>query len=122
MADLKLSDNNDLELVDGKLSFVTGREARAQSIKMALQTWLGECGTVYNEDAGVPYLQIIFNPNEPATPDAVRLILTERILALPGVQGVQLAAVFDNATGELTVTGTAQADEGEIDFTAGVSP
>ena len=43
--DLKLTDY-DMDLTNGELSFVTGRDAIAQDVQMNLRTWLGE--TVYD--------------------------------------------------------------------------
>ena len=55
--DLLLTDY-DMDLTDGELSFVNGREAIGQDVQMRLRTWLGE--TVYDTTAGVPWIQAIF--------------------------------------------------------------
>ena len=39
--DLLLTDY-DLDLTNGELTFVTGRDAIAQDVQMSLRTWLGE--------------------------------------------------------------------------------
>ena len=112
--DLKLTDY-DLDLTGGDLSFVEGKQARAQDIQMALRTWLGE--TPYDTTAGVPWLQAIFSQPKNPNIDAIRFILERRILDRPGVLGVQLDPVFDRSSRVLTITGTANTVDGEIDFT-----
>ena len=110
--DLKLT-GHDMDLTDGELSFVTGGIAIGQDIKMALRTWLGE--TVYDETVGVPYLQVIFKGTNPNL-NAVRFILSQIVARRPGVLGVQLTPVLDRPTRDMTVTGTADTIDGEIDF------
>lgn len=111
--DLKLEDY-DLELLNGELSFVLGKDAIAQDVTMALRTWLGE--TVYDLSAGVPYLQIIFKGKNPNL-TSVRFILEQKILSRPGVLGVALEELeLDPNTRELKVAGTIDSVDGEIDF------
>jgi hypothetical protein len=110
--DLKLTDY-DMDLTDGDLSFVTGREAIAQHATMRLRTWLGE--TVYDTTAGVPWLQVIFKDKNPNL-DSVRFILEQNILRTPGVTGVDLTLELDTLTRVLTVAGTMESVDGEIDF------
>lgn len=112
--DLKLTADGDLDITNGELSFVRGRDAIAQDIKMALSTWLGE--SIYDTTAGVPYLQIIFKEKSPNV-DAIRLILKQIAERRPGVLGVQLEPDYDRQTRKLTVTGTARTIDGEVDFT-----
>jgi hypothetical protein len=112
MADLKLTDY-DMDLTNGDLSFVEGPEAIAQHIEMRLRTWLGE--TVYDTTAGVPWLQVIFKGKNPNL-SSVNFILEQNILRTPGVLAVELSLELDRATRVLTVTGTAQSIEGEVDF------
>lgn len=111
--DLRLT-NDDLDITDGELSFVTGAEAIGQDIKMALRTWLEE--TPYDENAGVPWLQVIFVNKNPDL-NSVKFILEQKVLSRPGVIGVELTPVFDRPTRVLTVTGTVETIDGEIDFT-----
>lgn len=99
--DLKLTDY-DLDLAGGHLSWVTDDEATAQAIAMALRTFLGE--SPYDRNAGVPYLEILFQRGTTAA--AARFILEQQILAVPGVAEVlELEPVIDTATRECTVTG-----------------
>lgn len=116
--DLKLDTNSDLLIQGGDFSWVKGAEAIGQHVKMRLQTWLSE--TPYDQSAGAPYLQVIFQPS--TSREAVKFILERVILATPGVTGVQLSFVFDNATREMTVTGTINALNEEIPFSVTVTP
>lgn len=111
--DLKLTDS-DLDITNGELSFVTGREAIAQDLTMAWRTWLGE--TVYDTTVGVPYLQVIFKERNPNL-DAVRFILQQIGERRPGVISVLLVPLLEAATRQLSAQGTADTIEGEIDFT-----
>ena len=111
--DLKLTDD-DIDLTNGALTFVTGKEALAQDLKMAWGTWLGE--TIHDQTAGVPWLQVIFalkNPN----PDAIRLILKQVGERRPGFISIEIVPALDTVTRTLTVTGTADTVEGELDLT-----
>lgn len=112
--DLKLF-NRDMDLVNGKLSWVTGADAKAQAIEMKLATWLGEEGTVYDRSAGVPYLQTIFGRRAPDL-TAVQAIIEAQVLAVPGILSIQLDLDYDQTTRVLSVTGTARAAEGDVDF------
>ena len=110
--DLKLT-GHDMDLTDGDLSFVNGKVAIGQDIKMAWRTFLGE--TVYDGTVGVPYVQIIFAQRNPNL-NAVRFILQQIAERRPGVNSVSLVPSLNSATRELTVTGSADTIEGEIDF------
>jgi hypothetical protein len=110
--DLTLTDY-DLDLTNGELSFVNGREAIAQDVQMSLRTWLGE--TVYDTTAGVPWLQVIFKGKNPNL-DSVKFILEQNVLRRPGVTGVELTLDFDRAARVLNVSGTLESIDGEIDF------
>jgi len=113
--DLLLTDY-DLDITDGELTFVRGAEAITQDIQMRLRTWLGE--TPYDQAAGVPYLQVIFQRGVEL--DAIQFILENRILDTPGVEQVtNLDLDLDARTRVLTVTGRALlVGDVEIDFSA----
>jgi len=112
--DLKLADD-DLDITDGSLSFVTGIEAKRQHIAMRLRTWLGE--TPYDRAAGVPYLQAIFARGTTIT--AIEFILTQIVADTPGVVEVlELNAALNTTTRELAIAGRARVAEGEVDFAA----
>ena len=116
--DLLLTDY-DVDLANGELTFVRGREAIAQDVKMRLRTWLGE--TVYDQTAGVPWIQAIFADKNPDL-NSTRFILERQILATPGVTGITLDLSFDRASRVLTVSGEMTSIDGEIDFTLEISP
>lgn len=112
--DLKLTDH-DLDITNGELSFVTGAVAIGQDIKMALRTFLGEV-PFYDESVGVPYTQVIFRGKNPNL-DANKFILESIIRRRPGVIGVlSLTLELDRTTRELSVNGTVETIDGEIDF------
>jgi hypothetical protein len=112
--DLKFTANGDMDITNGELSFVTGKEGYGQDIRMALQTWLGE--TVYDTTVGVPYNQVIFKSRN-VNLDAVRFILQQIGERRPGIISMELTPALNSTTRELNVTGNAQTIEGEIDFT-----
>lgn len=117
MADITLL-NGDMNLVNGELSFVTGQAAIGQHIEMRLKTFLGE--TVYDQSAGVPYIQIIFLKQ--TSIDSVQFILEQNVLATPGVTGiVEFVLDLDPLTRALTITGTATTIEGDVDFDVSVT-
>lgn len=111
--DLRLT-NDDMDLTNGLLSFVTGKDAHAQNLKMAWGTWLGE--NVYDLTDGVPWQQVIFSTKN-INLDAVRLILKQRGEALPGFISISLVPVLDSETRVITITGTADTVDGELDLT-----
>ena len=110
--DLRLT-GLDMDITNGDISFVNAKEAIGQDIKMAWRTFLDE--TPYDTSAGVPYVQIIFAQRNPNL-NAVRFILQQIAERRPGVISVSLDPTLDTVTRELTVTGTADTIEGEIDF------
>jgi len=114
--DLKLTDG-DMDITNGELSFVTGKEAIAQDITMALRTFLGEC--VYDLSVGVPWLQAIIGQPNPNM-ESAKLIIDQIVLARPGVTGTDTQAVFDRATKTMAVTGYVTSIEGEIDFSESI--
>ena len=116
--DLRLT-NDDMDLTGGELSWVRGREAIAQHVTMRLRTWLGE--TVYDTSAGVPWAQVIFRGKNPDLL-AAKMVLEQQVLATPGVTGVALDLSLDRPSRVLTVTGTIQSIDGEIDFATEVAP
>lgn len=111
MADIKFS-GGDMVIENGDVSIVTGQEAIGQHIEMRLRTWLGE--TVYDQAAGVPYLQVIFRKSTPI--ESIEAIIKQQVLDTPGVTGVDLTLTADSSSRELTVTGTATTIDGDVDF------
>lgn len=115
--DLRLT-SRDLDITNGDLSFVSGLDAIAQDIAMALQTWLGE--SVYDRNAGVPWLQVIFKRG--TRPDAARFILENIIRGIDGVQDVlEINASLASATRVLTVAARVRALDAEFPIAVEVS-
>lgn len=103
--DLKLTDY-DVDLTDGELSFVRLIDAVRQDIEMGLRTWLAE--TAYDRNAGLPYLQVIFQRGTTVT--SIRFIILQFLLARDGVEEViELDTSVDRNNRELTVTGRLRA-------------
>lgn len=101
-----------MDITNGELSFVRAGVAIAQDVKMAWRTFLGE--TVYDTSTGVPYTQVIFVRG--TSIDAVKLILERIALRRPGVTGASVTPTLDSETRELSVTGTIQTINEEINF------
>lgn len=101
------TDPQDLKLADGDISittdleFVSGVAGIAQSIDLAINTFVGEWFA--NLDAGVDWYGTILGKgfNEPA----IRAELRRAILSVDGVSTIsKLETSLDNATRTLTVT------------------
>ena len=117
--DLKLVDY-DLQIIDGDVSFVKGRDAIAQDITMELRTFLGTC--IYDRSVGVPYLTVIFQRG--VSPATIEQILRQFILQVPGVLTISELTVnsLSYQTRELELSGTCTTIDGEIDFSGDFSP
>ncbi len=103
---------------DGNLVLVTGTEAIAQHIVMRLKGWQGE--SVYNEDFGVPYTQVIFAGNYNA--EATRFIISNQVLQTPGVTNVSIdPPEFDADTGGISIQGSATTIDGDVNFAVEVT-
>lgn len=110
--DLKLTSSNDLDMTNLSLSFVSGIQAHAQRVKMHLQTFMGE--TVYDREAGVPWIQTILASK--LAPLAIKQILEPYCNDLPGIDEVNLDVSFSAVERRLTVTGIVKGQTEEIDF------
>ena len=110
--DLQLT-NYDLDITNGVLSFVTGRDAIRQHLEMRLRTFLEEY--VYDRSAGVPWVQVIFKRNTSLA--SVDAILRQVITATPGVEEViELNLDVNRSTRVLTGTGRVRSSEGVLNF------
>jgi hypothetical protein len=108
--DLKLDEFGDFELgLDGDLQFVTGADAVAQLIMIAVLTVKGEW--FLDLDVGIPY----FERDGVAAEDAIMgqafdsqkvvKAFAAEISSVPGVAGIlSLSATFDGPTRTMTVT------------------
>jgi hypothetical protein len=102
--DLEFSDDNDLILIDGV-------DAIRQHITIRLQFFQAEW--FLDERIGIPYYQEILRK----APDlnVVRSIFREAILTTPGVIAVtDLVTEYDGTTRTLTVSFSAQTEEGPL--------
>lgn len=110
--DLKLSATHDLAFKDGKLLLTDGASQRAQQIKIALLTFLGEWE--FDTSIGIPYLEqiLVKSPNK----FRVEAILRKKILAVQGVRSITSFELdIDRVNRSLSVHFSAETDEGKID-------
>lgn len=116
--DLEFDTDMDLVIEGGDIQFVRNQEAIAQHIRMRVQTWLGE--SVYDESAGTPFTQVIFEPGTSGI--AIQFILERRITETPGVTGVSTQFTEDRAARTFSMTGTATTIQGDVDFAISLTP
>nr|DAS24539.1 MAG TPA: hypothetical protein [Caudoviricetes sp.] len=110
--DLKLSSTHDLLLKDGKLLLTEGASQRAQQIKIALLTFLGEWE--FDTSIGIPYLEqiLVKTPNK----FRVEAILRKKILAVQGVRRITAFGLDINRINRsLSVHFAAETDEGKVE-------
>lgn len=100
MSDLKLTADGDLDITAGALTLVTGADAIAQQIKIALRLFKGEWFLSPTE--GMPYFDKIFQKG--VRPAAVESIFRRALLAIPGVLEVLfLELELDGATRQMSL-------------------
>jgi hypothetical protein len=113
MSDIKLDASGDIDVTDSTFSLVTGRDAIAQNLSIALQWFAGEW--FINRRLGIQYFGRIlirgFNDAD------VTEIFRNELLGVQGVTGiVSLDLDLDAETRQLTVVGKVTSIDGEIDF------
>ena len=100
MKDLNMSDDGDLVLTAGRLSWVEDDELIRQNLLKRLRTYSGEW--FLNINIGVPYFQAIFVKG--VDPEITEDFLIEEILSVIGVKEmVQFSMEFSAGSRELTV-------------------
>jgi len=114
MSDIKLTTGHDIDLTNGSPSLVTGRDAIAQHLNIALRFFLGEW--FLDTSQGVPYFDRIlvrgFNEAD------IQQIFRSEILKVDGITGVQSLEIdLDSEARTMTIDGRATSIDGEIDFT-----
>jgi len=111
-----LNVDNDIALdAEGNFLLVEGTDAIGQDIEMACKTFAGE--SVYNQDAGIPWLQIIFAGEY--NPEATRFLIYQKCRSRPGVETVSLdPPEYDSDDGSVTINGRVTTIEGNVDFSA----
>lgn len=93
----------DVMVQNGDLALVTDIDAIVQGLAMMLRTFLLE--SVYDRNAGLPYVQVFFDPN--TTIDAIVFTIEKRIRDFPGITGVQeITPEIDHATRTCRITGS----------------
>jgi hypothetical protein len=122
--DLKLTVNNDLDVEDGDLVFISGTEAIAQHLLIRLRTFKGEWFRDLN--IGMPYLirsgsEILDSPaailKKNPNIAIVQTRFRQAILTTPGV--IELTVFnyeWDKATRVFTLNFRALTTEGPLDF------
>lgn len=81
MADLKLGDGGDLDLTAGAVTLVTGSDAIAQQLRIALRLFKGEWFLSPTE--GIPYFEQVFQKG--VRPAALEALFRRALLKVPGV-------------------------------------
>jgi hypothetical protein len=112
---IKLTSEYDLDLSSGNLEMITGSDEIAQKLAVRFQFFLGDW--FLDQSLGVPYYQDVLVKN----PDFLVLQshFREVILETPGVASLvgELGFTFDSAARILTLTFSAQLENGEpLDF------
>lgn len=113
MADIKMTDDGDLQIDGGSLSLVTGLDGIKQDLIQKLRSFMGEWFLDLSD--GVPYYQniLIKNPN----PQVVESLLQDRILATPGVLEIlSFNLEYDPALRKLTGAFDVRSEDGIINY------
>lgn len=111
----------DILLVNGRFSFISGREAIAQDIVVRLRLFLNEW--FLNLDAGVDWWSYLgekfTNTNEVALHSEIERVVTEA----PGVESItKLSLTLDPVTRGLSISFTAPTAFGDVDISTSVNP
>jgi hypothetical protein len=113
MADFKMDSDGDLDISNGELHIVEGREAVAQEVRIGLRFFLGEW--FLETRIGIPYFTDIFkkSPNLGVIQDIFR----RAIESVPGVKRVvDITLDFNATTRTLSLSFSAETTEdGEDD-------
>jgi hypothetical protein len=98
--DVELDDDGEIHIDEEGLRLVSGAQAVAQLIRIAILLFLGEW--FLNLEKGMPWFQEILG--QKFDPVLIRQRLSERILAVPGVAEIMSVAVsFDPDSRAVTV-------------------
>lgn len=106
MSDLKLTKNNDLEILNGSLVLLTNKdEWIAQRVRIRLHTYKGEW--YLDKTIGVPYFQTILKKNTPK--DLVDSIFKRVISDTAGVKNIlKFSSTISSNTYTLTFSYTTE--------------
>lgn len=109
--DLKLSNQHDLLIKDGQLVLTSGAHQKAQQVKIALLTFLGEWQ--FDTTIGVPYLDDVLVK----TPNQIKIsaVFRQKILEVEGINRLlDFDLSIDRKARALIVEFTAETDQGVI--------
>lgn len=113
MADLKMTDDGDIQIDGGSLSLVTGVDGIRQDLIQKLRTFLGEWFLDLSD--GVSYYQNILIKNP--SPQVVESLLQDRILSTPGViEILSFNLDYDPVLRKLTGAFEVRSEEGIINY------
>lgn len=115
MSDLLLSEStNDIELVNGDLSLVSGIDAVKQSLKQRMQMFRGEW--FLDQESGIPFFQTIFQKT--TKPEVIAGILQNEIQTTPGVlELLSFDLKIETTTRELVLDFQCRGTDGVINYT-----
>lgn len=117
MTDLKLDDNHDLLIRDGRLVLVEGANQTAQQIKIALLTFFGEW--FMDTSIGLPYLSDVLIKNSAQT--KLESIIRFEILKVKNVAKIKsLKLVINRKERILNIQFEVQTSRGSIKDEIGV--
>lgn len=111
-----VTNQQDIAIIDGNLSIVTGIEEIRQLIKQRLLSFQGEWFLNFNQ--GMPYFQTILK--KATTLSAIENIYINTIIQTPGVIDIETFRLdFDPATRRANITFRALTTNGVLDFNTG---
>lgn len=117
--DLKLTADGDLDITNGRLSWVTGVNATVQRVTMRLRSLLGE--SVYNRLGGTPWRQVLFQRG--ITEAQATAILAQHIRSTRGVDDVvDLVVAIDRTDRTMNVRGVVTASGDSVPINITVNP
>lgn len=113
MSGIRLNEDGDVDITEGKLSLTSGTEATAQRLKQRLSLFFGEW--FLDRSRGVPYFEHIFVKNP--SPTVIDSVIKREIVSDPAVIELQEFDLdLDTATRKLDIAFKARTDEGLVDF------
>src|SRR6266478_3596140 len=114
---LQLDTNGELVLANGNLTLVSDAASIQQAVQCQLRTFLGEwfLDSTTAPKVGVPYFQAVLIKG--ASPDLLRKLFSDAILAVRGVKTVtQLDLQYNRLTRGLVVLWRAVTDKSQLIF------
>lgn len=109
MSIFRQTGDGDFDLTSGNLVLVDGAEELAYKMRNRVHSVRGEWWG--DATVGIPWFELVFIGNP--SPGLIRSVFEEALSALPGANEVEVEAVIDSATRELSLTFTSKYDSGE---------